>query len=153
MSAYILGRPEIAYLAEAWARSECFVYHDGVTYDATGDATPTLVGGVLWQANVDAVQYRYNNRPPLPLEALPCRAGDAPFIYEHPDGIMGTVLIDPLLVLSLCANYEYQACELPHYDETLAAAFIDALRRICITNLPGYMDVGTKAPKILQDAL
>ena len=149
MSAYILGRPEIAYIAEAWRRIDGFVYHDGTTYDAQ-NIHPTYFGQLLWNTNVAAVQYRYK----VVQDALPCRIGDEPFIYRHPDPqVMGAITIYPLLVISLCATYDYQSCELPDYAETLAAALIDELRKCYICRLPGFHEVGSKAPKILQDAL
>lgn len=45
---------------------------------------------------------------------------------------------DPVTVLKLCACFDYQACEVPDYEESEAAKIINAIRFEAIRALPGY---------------
>ena len=98
----------------------------------TADAT----GQMLTDANVASVAHRY---PDDTDETRPGTYDDGrgdwttPYRYARPP-------YQPTAAegLKACCGYEYQACEVPHYRDTEAARFIDALRSALIDKVPGY---------------
>jgi len=83
------------------------------------------VGQMLWKANFDSVNYRYSEGKMAPA-------------YVHP--AFKRYDLDAVQILKACDCYEYQACETPSWDTSLAHAFIESLRRQAITKLAGYND-------------
>lgn len=88
------------------------------------DLPPTLLGQTLWEENRDSVAYRYNGRE---------ETGDPVTYCAGP-----TLVADPVTILKQIDVYEYQACEHPHWDESVAKAFCEALRKDVVTRLTGY---------------
>jgi hypothetical protein len=94
------------------------------------------VGWVLWNENIRSLNHRYPDgiepdgghdmAPKLP----------AGWLWDRrPYGIRQPTLVESF---SLCACYDYQACESADFRSTEAYAVIEAIKEGMIRNLPGY---------------
>jgi hypothetical protein len=81
-----------------------------------------LIANILYRANVDSVNYRYREHEPI-------------FNFKYKTA---GVYAKPIEIIKACDCFDYQACEVPNYDETPAAKLIDSIRREAIRCLPGY---------------
>jgi len=76
---------------------------------------------LLHTANVLSVNYRYKLDDPIGI------------ITYKPTG-----LCRPVEVIKLCNSLEYQSCEHPGWDDSLAKRLLDEICQVAITKLPGY---------------
>lgn len=121
MSAFVLSQKHINVLTSAWS-----IYNLKYAYNPqtrkSEDLTPTQVGKILLKQNVCSVNYRYNEKEPVP-----------PFRYD-PFGPPYSLV----QILKALDCYDYQACETPDYQGTLAASIVNTIRSRIIKMLPGY---------------
>lgn len=80
-----------------------------------------MIGQMLLDTNVASVNARYSQDELLA------------YTYEPP-----RYRWEPVELLKAIAGYEYQACEAPAWESSLAREFCDQLRKLCISALPGY---------------
>ena len=83
------------------------------------------LGRYLTLANAQSISARYGREA----------EGDAAPEYSH---VPHQRLLTPVEALKACDCYDYQACEVPRYLDTLAAKIIDAIRGEATRSLPGY---------------
>jgi len=82
--------------------------------------TSDQVGAILLAANMESVNYRYDEHDLEP-------------IYRYrPDPVT------PVAALKAIDCYEYQACEPPSWQHSEARAICQELRQVAIQSLPGY---------------
>jgi len=122
MSAYVVTDETIhALVTTLTLGSGTVVYHGGTTYRYGGEEADT-VGQTLVDANYASVNHRYSE-------------AEHPHTYRH---VLRAAGESPVTILKLCSHYEYQACEHPGYEGSLAASFIRTIREETIPKLPGY---------------
>lgn len=148
MSAYIPDRHEIWFLVKAaahYARSPLGFewWWDGKWHkEIRAPDEQIRVAQMLWDEAIHAVAVRYeDSEGPLPGpvdEDFIITADDLDFAWEE---------YNPVQVLKSCSYYEYQAVEDPEFRQTEAYAFIEALRREAIRQLPGYEESVWGAPE------
>jgi hypothetical protein len=145
MSAYIVGRPHIAYLVESarqlprrtlqggrlswYWRDE---HHALMIGDYAGEIN---LGAILWQQNVKSVLARY---PDDTMETAPGVVGESYDYTEHKSNPF--LHVDPVQALKACACYRYQSCEDAGWEASEAFAIVGAIEREAIRSLPGYED-------------
>jgi hypothetical protein len=100
------------------------------------------VGRMLLAENQRSVNHRYNEVEIEPLYDF----DEVLWRYQRTAGLD----LDPVKVLRAIAGYEYQACEHPQWERSEACHYLDALRRLCISQLAGY-DRATSSPSSLDD--
>lgn len=141
MSAYIVSREHIAYIAGA-AISPLV---DGVYYNnkklPRGDIDGALKAGrMLWEQNIKSVKHRYpgNDDLPGPIgEDFNLRESDL-FVFHK---------FEPVQVLKSIRCLAYQSCEDDGWNESEAKAFLDGLTAQAIAALPGYEAAEWGAPQ------
>ena len=89
------------------------------------NSTADQVGAMLWAANRESVDYRYDESE---LEHL--------YVFRHHVGFRPTAVE----VLSAIGCYRYQSCEHPGWPASEACSFIDSLTHKAIGALDGYRD-------------
>ena len=128
MSAFILGDDTIDLLVTAGVRgvgldARLGVYQAGaMLYFSRYEDTDHL-GSVLKSANYESVNYRYK-------EATPCEA----YHYNGNEIVpyLGGSVISWGQVLQAVRCYEYQSCEAPTWETSLAKAICSAIRlKVC----------------------
>jgi len=95
--------------------------HVGTGFDPHRDNLQGI-WNALRLANDASLTTRYGDETPSPL---------APFICVKD-------LPDPIAMLAIVANYEYQACEFTDWYSSKAKAICDSIRDLAICKLPGY---------------
>jgi hypothetical protein len=123
MSAFVVSDAHIAYLLAFAHAVELRFSHGGQVWDCTNPERLAALGGALLNANQEAVNARYAEDEIAP-----------PRHWPRPRGLR----IDPVQALKALDCYEYQAAELPTWPDTLAAAFVGAMRASAVRALPGY---------------
>lgn len=123
MSAYIVTHTHINAIV-TWAsdRRVTFTYGSpgwDATYQVQGSEQATAE--LLYAANVISVNYRYKLDDPVGT------------VTYGP-----TSLYRPIEIIKLCSSLEYQSCEHPGWDDSLAKKLLDEIRHAAITKLPGY---------------
>ena len=134
MSAFICPPEHIAILAIYAARTHnlnCVIYEDRLNNNLSDQAQ--AVAKRLMQANVDSVNYRYKE------------ANDAELIMQAETMVVKlrrrpalTTKLKTLDILAMLNCYEYQACEHPEYQTSLAKKQVAWIRNSAIHQLPGY---------------
>ncbi len=148
MSAYIVDLDHIAYLVQAGTARALGMDHSTLswvwnidreagTYDREtlrcGDLEQNQrVGQMLCDENAKSVAFRYPNHAIVALK------------YSH--SVPPFARFDPVQVIKACDCYEYQSCEHTGWLTSEARAYIDALRSLAWTSLPGYDDAAWGAP-------
>lgn len=117
MSAYIVSDATIDALV---------TFAIGGTWKAW-DGKPQDLGQMLVDENYLSVNYRYRGEE-----------GPAHKYKFHP--LTNARKTKAVVILKLCACYEYQACEHPEWEESKARKVIDRIRNKAINELPGYDD-------------
>jgi len=135
MSAYVVDRHHVIYLVKAAAAWGVIVPWRKFLFHLESKETQLMVARVLWATNIASVCHRYDTRPDDP--ELPGPTGET-FYIGRDDLRLFWRRYDPIQVLKSIACYEYQSCELPHWEKTFAAAFCRRLRTYAIAHLPGY---------------
>lgn len=85
------------------------------------------VAGLLYTANVESVNHRY--REDDPSDGFEFKAYTKPLAPKRE--------LVPVHVLSLINCLEYQSCELPQWETTIAKAILTGIREAAIRRLPG----------------
>ena len=132
MSAFIVEKTHINFLVHAAAllsRNTFTWYWEG--RKRLEDFDPA--GQLLWEENIRSVQFRY---PSIPREELPGPIGES-FEYVHENQLFSSK-INPVAVLKAITGYSYQACETDDWKESEAHAFVESLKSLAISKLPGY---------------
>ncbi len=83
---------------------------------AKGVATPETannIGQILWQQNVDSVNYRYKENTPCEEYVYAEFSGKANEHWESDADCL-----------------EYQSCEAPEYDESISKFILDSIREV-----------------------
>lgn len=131
MSAYLVNREHIAYLltaatSRALGISERRFYwsHNNHLHrlDPEDESRNRMIGQMLWNANNQSVNHRYNE------------TDDAPRYAHQPH----RGAIDPIQVIKACHCYQYQSNETPDWETSEAKAFIESLIHRATAALPGY---------------
>lgn len=122
MSAFVVSDNHINTLVTFGKLHRCRVYIGNPTTHLDFFDQPDLIARILYKANVDSVNYRYREHEPA-----------ASFKYKT-----AGVYAKPIEIIKACDCFDYQACEVPDYDNTAAAKLIDSVRRAAIRALPGY---------------
>src|SRR5262245_1730456 len=137
MSAFIVGHDHIdALLTFATSRNP----HGGVSYlvSETGNRVEitarnaTEIGRILLTENERSVRHRYPSDSP---DNLPGTIGEDAATYRFKQ--WGKPL-SAVAILKGCDCLDYQCCETDNYEESLAAAIVNAIRGRAIRQLPGY---------------
>jgi hypothetical protein len=120
MSAYIVSDYHIDVLVN-------FLFGNKDTIERLwmGEITRDTVGAVLVEQNYKS----YNIRYPESLAIIP-EYHFTPVNQQH----------SLVQILKACDCYDYQACEDPEYDDSLATDVIFKIRKKAIKLLPGYDD-------------
>jgi hypothetical protein len=103
MSAWIVTKAHIDVLVHALGVRELF----------PDDMTPDEVGRLLWQENHNSVNYRYDETEPCPE-----------YVYTAPPSEW-----DLNEVMTEVSCYEYQTCEHPGWNPSVAHLLMTQLRR------------------------
>jgi hypothetical protein len=147
MSAYVVSTDTIDYLVAAAAKYGASFYaprsphvmgdtaaetlaaapadYSGNTFRLDARSDYVLIGAILLAANVQSVNYRYDQHDAIP---------------DYPHRTVSYSEIDPVAVLKSVRCLRYQSCETPDYDKTFAAAILDTITIEAIHHLPGYED-------------
>lgn len=123
MSAFIVSRDHIWFLVQAHDTLDTWK-SGGTDYAELAEA-----GQMLWDENIRSVEYRYSGSDD---DHSDCQYG------KHEIRSIPSPKVEPVAVLKACACFDYQACETDDYHETKAAKWIDRLRHLAITQLPGW---------------
>ena len=73
------------------------------------------------------------------IASLVCRYGSR-HEKETPQKSTKAPVRDPVVILKLCACFDYQACEVEDYHSTPAARMVDDIRHEAINELAGYAE-------------
>ena len=161
MSAYVVDKRTIVYLIQAaldlpgrtvqgrtlswyWDTRNDYGQIDSHSAELkpNNDHAAMCIGKMLWNENIRSVSARYPTRKTYKLPGVV--SGDAltpqDFSAPWPD-------IDPVQVLKTCECYKYQSCEHDGWENSEAAAFIQALEYAAVNALPGYEAANWGAPK------
>ena len=114
MSAFIVSPHHIDTLV-SWAVANCLY--------GLNDRSPQELAEILYNANVDSVDYRYNetNRRDYKFCSLPLRG------------------LTCVQIIKACDCLDYQCCEVPDWGpKHLAYNVIRTIREEAIRRLPGY---------------
>jgi hypothetical protein len=122
MSAYVVSDKHINTLVTFGKLHRCRVYFGNPTKSLDFFDSADQIASILYKANVDSVNYRYNDS----------ESADG-FKYRT-EGVYAT----PVQIIKACDCFDYQSCEVPDYENTTAAKLIDSIRRSAIRALPGY---------------
>ena len=149
MSAFIQGKEHIdavvrlalegpaGHSASRWndGTDGWYFYHDGQGTRVNADTADTI-GTALVVENVASVSYRY----PGESTDLP---GPVAEYYREPYAYAPgrrLTMVEGFMALD---GLEYQSCEHPGWNGSLAKTFLDALRKRLWQSLPGYGDAET----------
>lgn len=122
MSAYVCSDLHINTIV-SWAAKIGASFYFGTSRENVR-GNEKRIAGLLYTANVESVNDRYNED-----------AASDTFKFKH-------VITDGPIVnlLSLCNGFDYQACEVNNYDQTIGWAIIHGIKEAAIRKLPGYGD-------------
>lgn len=134
MSAYICNPEHIGALAAFAAHpktgsviSECL----GPEINPIGRAI--LVAELLMRGNIESVAYRYNEKPAPPVDEFIASAEEyAAYYIRHPPTLR------PIDIIRMVECLDYQSCEPPNWNESLAKRQLDWILSAAIRQLPGY---------------
>lgn len=122
MSAYIVSDAHINALVSYASSADVRYTYNGETIRIRGREAETA--SLLYIANVESVNSRYNE-------------------CEPSDGFRFRMSIKPrpaLHIVKACNCFDYQACEVENYGDTIAAKITSAIRDDACRDLPGYDD-------------
>lgn len=151
MSAYIVEKNHVLYLVcAALSRATRYNsngfswYHAGTRHEiGDGDVSAMAeTANMLWRENIKSVSARYPHESSATLPGT--RAAD--FIVTEADFPACCHSFDPVQVLKACNCFDYQSCEHDEWRESLACAFIQALKEKMMRALPTYDDAEWGAP-------
>ena len=151
MSAYIVDRDHIIYLAKAAMAANYFSWYYGKHNKADyyeNFSNAVRIANSLWMENVNSVFHRYPDSVDDP-EGAPGPIGEDYIITEEDLAFCFHRPFNPVQVLKACQCYAYQACEHEGWKTSEAKAFIDELTQAYIGKLPGYEDAKWGSPNYL----
>ena len=143
MSAFLQNDTHISAIVRYGVERQLTVYHPGAPAKITDPGTKwehewhclSLTPETAQEAGQVLVNENYRS--------LNARYGDAgePHVFQYiPRDCRD---FGSLAILKACAGYDYQACETDNYDQTYAAAIVNAVRHRAIHSLPGWDAVDT----------
>lgn len=163
MSAFVVSQHHISALvnaAEVYARYERCAFrwhHNDTEYElvhAGGNddewtdhnpwgnihrrtMTPQTLGQALLDECIRSVFHRYED-----CETVAELPGYTPDLTERGATYKHNPMVNvrPIVALKAIDCYEYQSCEHPAWESSMAYAFCDSLRRALVRDLPGYED-------------
>ena len=122
MSAFICSDKHIGALVRWASEHKVTAYHGvpGRTYEVRGNEQD--IGDILFQENVKSVNYRYKEDDPV-----------EPFIYPEDCPHLSAVEI-----YKLAQSLEYQSCEHPEWNASLAKEIVRSIQSEAVHRTPGY---------------
>jgi len=126
MSANILNKKHFDALCKFAKQHNMVFNHEGKTLRASEHIDE--IGQILINENYRSVNYRYGEN-------------EQPEQYQYCDAVKTT--LSPIQIIKACANYVYQACETPDYEETSAIQIIKKIDSLAYF-LGGYIEKGVK---------
>jgi hypothetical protein len=148
MSAYIVSENHIIYLVAAALSSRIsrgahgkFTWWNKEPKEITqwDPVNAAAFASELWQENVKSVNYRYPNDP-APIDLFTITPNKL-------DDMLNAWDFEPVQVLKAANCLEYQSCEHPEWEESIALSFLNRLRGEAIASLVGYSDAAWGSPK------
>lgn len=124
MSAFLCSDQHINTIVSFGVLNEASYYRDNRHHYLKQERDASAQ--ILKNTNIDAINARY--REGCQHESIFFRQA-------------GARDLEPVAVLKLCNSYDYQACEVPDYENTEAAKIVDSVRHVAIRKLPGYDDL------------
>jgi hypothetical protein len=94
------------------------------------------IGQALSTENDNSINYRYSENITTPYRY----ERDESFIIQH----------TALDVIKMIGCYEYQSCEHPEWEHSLAKRFCSSLKALAVTKIPGYEEAIRDYKKPLQ---
>lgn len=119
MSAFTVSDYHINYLVSFGAFHDARIVIDGQWQNVRGNEQAAVE--LLIDGNYRSVNYRYKAKDKTPK-----------IVYRMMTGH------DAVQVLKACDCFDYQACELPNYENTDVAKLIESIRSAATRALPGY---------------
>jgi hypothetical protein len=125
MSAFVCGDYHLSYITQAGLDYRAWV-DLGAGHQYITSENAQHVFECLKRENLVSVNYRYRETSPELSQNLGLRC-----YVPH---------VDAVQVLKALACYEYQTCEHPRWETSLARRICDAIRDSAIKRTPGYED-------------
>lgn len=122
MSAFIVSDYQINAITNWAAQNDVQVYWNNSWVKVKDD--PKKFSGALYSANVESVNYRYNDDQPLNGFKFKRFYVDLPAVQ----------------ILKAIDCLEYQSCELKEWEQTFAFKALQSVKDRAISCLPGYGD-------------
>jgi hypothetical protein len=133
MSAYLMDQQTIGLLAHFATESKCVEY--GELYGMGFDNNTDKVVEALTRANLLSLAVRYPDSDPAPDFV---GMSTAEFISECKQEARRMWSVPVIEILKSCDCFAYQSCEYDDWHKSTAHKIINAIRKECITRLPGY---------------
>lgn len=115
MSAFNVSESHIDYIVRA-----------ALAWGLTDYAGADLLGRTLWAENARSVAHRYSEEPE-----------PSDYEYRHTSGPAAGFPIREAWIVSACDCLEYQSCEHPGWETSVARAALHAIRHHAATRIPG----------------
>ena len=132
MSAYLMDQQTIGLLAHFAVESEAS--HYGECYGLALETTDNVVEA-LARANLVSLAVRYPDKDPA--ESF-MDISTSEYIKQCKQEAKRAWSVPIVEILKSCSCFEYQACEYDDWHKSKAHKVINAIRKECITRLPGY---------------
>lgn len=122
MSAYLVSADHLNALATFAKIHDTYINHWNV--HLKGSTNTAEIADILRRANVDSLKARYGH-------------GEDTEGYSFTE-YRNKAALTPLAILKACICFDYQACEIPNYETTLAAQITASIVNSAVRELPGY---------------
>lgn len=122
MSAFIVSNTQINALVRFASTNNVSFYYGATRQRWNVSGNEDATAQLLLDENVRSVNYRYQENG---------EAGQIVYEIDAPD-------LTAVQVIKLAQCVEYQSCETPDWDKTMAKQLIDAIIQQAIVKLPGY---------------
>ncbi len=130
MSAYVVSHTHISAIVRWACRHNVSVYYSNPARSLKAGQEQEIAE-ILLAENVKSVNYRYKEETPVDTIVYDAFATD----------------LHAIDVIKACQCLEYQSCEHPGWDDSLAKKILDIIQRDAVRHLPGY----DKAPWSIPD--
>ncbi|MBX9716306.1 MAG: hypothetical protein K2X42_06880 [Burkholderiaceae bacterium] len=131
MSAYVVPDAHINALVTYGSVHDARFVHNRVLRHIKGNEAE--IASLLYIANVESVNRRYRED------------GESVGFKYRPDANVSRR--SAVQILAACNCFDYQACEVEWYDETIGCRIIEAIRGQACRNVPGYRSAGWSISK------
>ena len=121
MSAFIVSKNHINTLVNYGYHNRLYRYISEDNILRFNDE-PTKIGQILVDENYKSINYRYEE-------------DEEHYKYKFNLSLKN---YSPVQIIKACDCYDYQACETPDYDKSVAYKLIDTIRARAINSLDGY---------------